>query len=260
MFRDILTSGVWPHRNLLRSDASVTQVKCDSTSSNSTSSTSGDMTHRHSGMQQARDSSKNELHLDGVDLFSFSKRMFDILIAISSLPAFIAFCVVFFILNLFWNHGPLFFFQVRAGKFGEPFLMFKFRTMVPAQTARGPNDPLEKARITPLGKWMRQTRMDEIPQILNVLLGQMSIIGPRPEILEFDKQYREEIAGYSARGIVRPGMTGYAQVMQGYTDNLEMVVEKNRLDQFYINNMSWKLDLKILARTVGVVFSAYGAQ
>ncbi|WP_171060571.1 sugar transferase [Poseidonocella sp. HB161398] len=184
----------------------------------------------------------------------------DIIFSIAALPTFVMLCVIFMILNVFWNAGPLFFFQERAGKDGRPFVMVKFRTMRPAQQARGPNDPLEQSRITPLGKWMRQTRMDEVPQIINVLLGHMSIVGPRPEILEFDRQFRREIPGYEVRGNVRPGITGYAQVKQGYTDSIEMVRTKNTLDRYYVDNMGMRLDLSIMLQTIGVIFSFYGAR
>ena len=195
-------------------------------------------------------------------LYFASKRVFDLVVSCASLPVFVGLCTAIYMLNIFGNPGPLFFTQVRMGKDQRKFVMLKFRTMLPEEKAgkRGPFDKLEDWRITPLGRWMRKTRLDEVPQLLNVIMGQMSLIGPRPEKFEFAQTYQKQIPGYHVRTFVRPGITGYAQVKQGYTDSEEAIRVKTELDTFYIRNMSWWLDLKVLFRTVFVVARFYGAR
>jgi lipopolysaccharide/colanic/teichoic acid biosynthesis glycosyltransferase len=191
-----------------------------------------------------------------------SKRVFDLLLSCAALPVFAMLCAVIYVLNAFWNPGPLFFRQERMGKEKSKFAMVKFRTMRSEESVakRGPFDALEEWRITPFGRWMRRTRLDEVPQILNVIVGQMSLIGPRPENFEFAEAYYEQIPGYQLRGTIRPGITGYAQVKQGYTDTEEAVRVKTKLDTFYVRHMNWWLDLKVLFWTVSVVFSSRGAR
>lgn len=186
--------------------------------------------------------------------FLVSKRMFDIAVSLLALPMFLGICGVLLLLNPIWNRGSLFFTQLRTGKDGKEFVMIKFRSMTSAGVSqRGADDPLERHRITPLGHWLRRTKIDEIPQLLNVLSGDMSLIGPRPELAEFTDVYLAEIPFYSARWAVKPGLTGYAQVTQGYTASIEMVRRKSELDHYYIRNMGWQLDLHIVARTIKVI-------
>lgn len=195
-------------------------------------------------------------------VYLISKRIFDVFVSITSLPLFVVLCAVISVLNFFWNPGPLFFRQERMGKEKSKFAMVKFRTMRPEKNikTRGPFDALEEWRITPFGRWMRMTRLDEVPQILNILIGQMSLIGPRPEAYDFAQTYHNEIPGYHVRGAVRPGITGYAQVKQGYADSEEAVRVKTELDAFYVRNMNWWLDLKVVFWTVCVVFNSRGAR
>ncbi|MFK7877324.1 MAG: sugar transferase [Paracoccaceae bacterium] len=199
----------------------------------------------------------------GGSVYFASKRIFDVFVSCAAVPVFLVLCVVITVLNFFWNPGPLFFRQVRMGKDQHKYKMIKFRTMLPEDNSvkqRDAFDKLEKWRITPFGRWMRQTRMDEVPQILNVIMGQMSLIGPRPEIFKFAETYYKEIPGYHVRGTVRPGITGYAQVTQGYTDCKEAVRVKTELDTFYVQNMNWWLDLKVLFGTFRVVLTSDGAR
>lgn len=191
-----------------------------------------------------------------------SKRVFDIAVSIAAMPVFVFLCVIVYVLNFFWNPGPLFFFQDRMGKDQRKYVMIKFRTMLPEDRAgkRGPFDKLENWRITSFGRFMRLTRLDEVPQFLNVIMGQMSLIGPRPEIFEFAKAYQKDIPAYHVRGTVRPGITGYSQVKQGYTDSEEAIRVKTKLDTFYVRNMNWWFDLKILFWTVSVVVKSHGAK
>jgi lipopolysaccharide/colanic/teichoic acid biosynthesis glycosyltransferase len=149
----------------------------------------------------------------------------------------------------------------RANYYGRPFNVIKFRTMVQdAESKSGPvwaskNDP----RVTKLGALLRKTRIDEIPQFLCVLKGDMSLVGPRPERPKFVEDLSQRVDGYTDRLAVKPGITGLAQVVNGYDDSLASVARKVRLDLEYINTWSIWSDIKILLRTVLVVFTGKGA-
>ena len=144
---------------------------------------------------------------------------------------------------------------------GRPFKVIKFRTMVnDAEKRCGPvwataND----ARITRLGRFLRKSRIDELPQLLNVIRGDMSLVGPRPERPVFVRDLAQKVPNYNARLVVKPGLTGLAQVSRGYDTSLESVLEKVKHDIRYIRNWSITSDLKILARTVLVVLTGKGA-
>ena len=148
--------------------------------------------------------------------------------------------------------GPALYRQTRVGRFGKPFTMVKFRTMVDgAERATGPvwaekGDP----RVTRIGRWLRRLRIDEVPQMWNVLLGQMSLVGPRPERPYFVEKLKDQIPLYSRRHRVQPGITGLAQVKWRYDTDLEDVRQKLKYDLFYIETMSLGLDAKILFRTL----------
>jgi exopolysaccharide biosynthesis polyprenyl glycosylphosphotransferase len=152
---------------------------------------------------------------------------------------------------------PIIYRQTRVGRDGRPFTMFKFRTMhEQAESATGPvlaveNDP----RATGLGRWLRMFRLDELPQLWNVLRGEMSFVGPRPERPEFVETYQAEIHGYTERFKVCPGLTGYAQVNGEYHTSPET---KLKYDLAYIYNHSLWLDLKILSKTVQVMLTQRG--
>lgn len=187
-------------------------------------------------------------------VYLVSKRAFDIAVSLFCVPVLIGICLVLSVLNPFWNAGPLFFVQQRTGKGGREFAMLKFRSMsAGGQGIRGADDPLEKSRITPLGSWLREHKVDELPQILNVLCGHMSLVGPRPEMSAFIPTYRASISEYDLRETFRPGMTGYAQVVQGYCDSIDMVRQKTELDLHYIRNAGWRLDLYVILVTAGIV-------
>ncbi|QDO94192.1 sugar transferase [Formosa sediminum] len=156
--------------------------------------------------------------------------------------------------NAIGNRGPLFYKQQRVGLHGKLFSIIKFRSMVVNAEQHGAvwaskND----ARITAFGKFLRLTRIDEIPQCLNVLKGEMSLIGPRPERPEFVKQLAEVIPFYEARHMVKPGITGWAQVKVRYGDSVEDSLMKLQYDLFYIKKRSFFLDLNILVKTVTAV-------
>ncbi len=147
--------------------------------------------------------------------------------------------------------GPVFYTQRRVGRYGKEFTMYKFRSMVrDAEKRTGVvwakrNDP----RITRVGRFLRRTHLDELPQFFNVLLGHMSLVGPRPERREFVAEFRHKVPLYERRLIIRPGITGWAQIRHKYDETLHDVIEKTRYDIYYIDHISLSLDLKIILAT-----------
>src|SRR5690242_18163875 len=160
------------------------------------------------------------------------------------------------------SRGPLFYVDERAGLNGQPFWLIKFRTMHPAAPGASPQvwERDDSTRITRVGRWIRPLRMDELPQFWNILVGDMDLVGPRPEILSNVQAMTEQIPYYSLRHSVRPGLTGWAQTRFGYSVSLEQVTEKMRYDLFYIKQMSFWLDLRILVDTVKIVLFGRGAK
>lgn len=193
--------------------------------------------------------------------FRAAKRAFDLAVALSALPVVGLVALVLLALNPMWNPGPLLFVQRRMGRHCAPFNALKFRTMRSAAAiARGPNDPVEVDRITPLGRVLRRTRIDELPQFLNVALGQMSVVGPRPDYWNHAVHYLDTVPGYRQRHAVRPGITGLAQVEGGYAEGIDATHLKTRVDLIYIRNFGWRMELYVLRRTVVVVFTGFGAR
>jgi exopolysaccharide biosynthesis polyprenyl glycosylphosphotransferase len=158
------------------------------------------------------------------------------------------------------SKGGVFYTQERVGKDGGKFTIIKFRTMVQnAEAHTGAvyaidNDP----RVTKIGKFLRKWRLDEIPQLLNVIKGEMGLIGPRPEREVFIKEFEEKIPFYSQRLVVRPGLTGWAQVKYPYAATIEQTEEKLQYDLYYIKNMSFVLDFIVLIKTIRVVLFGSG--
>lgn len=167
-----------------------------------------------------------------------------------------------FVLNPVFNPGPVFYKQIRMGQGGRRFLMWKFRTMAPADphAFRSPHGPVEAERVTLLGCLLRKTRLDEMPNFINVWNGDMSLVGPRPDMWEHSLIYSGTVRGYAQRFRVKPGITGLAQVRGGYADNPRAVQRKARFDRFYVRNASAGLDLYILIRTVWVMLTGFGAK
>ncbi|MEW6357789.1 MAG: sugar transferase [Planctomycetota bacterium] len=193
-------------------------------------------------------------------LYSKLKRLLDIGVAAVVLVLSLPISLVAAMLVKLTSKGPIFFTQERVGLDGEGFTLIKFRTMrQDAEAEDGPqwarrDDP----RITPIGKVLRKTRIDELPQILNVLKGDMSLIGPRPERPVFVEQFEREIPYYSERHAIRPGITGWAQVNQGYAAGTEETKEKLSYDLFYLKNQSLTLDLMIAFMTAKRMLRAGG--
>jgi len=161
---------------------------------------------------------------------------------------------IIFILNIFINKGPLFYTQIRVGKNGQNFNIFKLRSMVVnAETSGAVYAQKNDTRITKFGKFLRKTRLDEVPQFFNILKGDMSIIGPRPERPEFVKDLEEKVPFYAIRHVVKPGLTGWAQVKFPYAGTLEEQEKKLRYDLFYIKEQSMFLDFKIIIKTITTV-------
>lgn len=154
--------------------------------------------------------------------------------------------------------GPIFYRQARNGLNGRIFHVIKFRSMRVDAEKNGPQwAEKNDSRVTRVGQFIRKTRIDELPQLINVLRGEMSLIGPRPERPMFTEQFEKEIPGFKNRLLVKPGLTGWAQVNGGYDITPK---EKLELDLYYIENQSFTLDLQILLKTVWVVLSGSGAR
>lgn len=180
------------------------------------------------------------------------KRGLDIALASLALFAVAPFLVIVAFLIKLESRGPVLFRQTRNGFNGRPFRIYKFRSMRVAED--GPkvvqarrHDP----RVTRVGLWLRRLSIDELPQLLNVLSGDMSLIGPRPHAMAHDDQYTVLIANYAHRHHMKPGITGWAQVngFRGETPNVELMAKRIELDLWYISNWSFWLDLQILLRT-----------
>lgn len=161
------------------------------------------------------------------------------------------------------SSGPVLFRQVRIGYRGRPFRVTKFRTMV-VQSNEDIRDAamtqMNDSRVTSVGRFLRRTRIDELPQIINILRGEMSWIGPRPEAESLSRWYESELPFYRYRHIVPPGITGWAQVNQGHVVELEQVMDKLQYDFYYIKNFSPWLDALILAKTVQTIITGFGSK
>jgi exopolysaccharide biosynthesis polyprenyl glycosylphosphotransferase len=157
------------------------------------------------------------------------------------------------------SRGPILFMQDRAGKNGEPFRLLKFRTMHPADVHKSEWVQDNRDRITRVGAWLRRFRLDELPQLVNMLRGEMNLVGPRPHPMVNQRVFMERIAYYGLRSTVRPGVTGWAQVRHGYANNIEEETRKMRYDLYYIKNRSLRLDTRILLETVGIILFGQGS-
>ena len=187
-------------------------------------------------------------------LYLFIHRAIDVIISLLGSFLFLFVIPFIFLGNLLGNRGPLFYGQERVGKKGKTFKILKLRSMVTDAEKNGAvwaqkND----ARITKFGRFLRLTRLDEVPQFYNILKGDMSLIGPRPERPEFVKDLENQIPFYAIRHVVRPGLTGWAQVNYPYANTIEEQETKLRYDLYYIKERSAFLDFKILIKTISTV-------
>lgn len=188
------------------------------------------------------------------------KRLLDIVVSAASLILAFPLLLLTAILIRMDSRGPVLYAQERVGQYGRIFMLYKLRTMRQDAETTGPqwaaeNDP----RVTRMGRFLRKTRLDEFPQLWNVLVGDMSLVGPRPEREHFINQLRNEVPLYLQRLKMKPGLTGWAQVKHHYDKNIEDVKAKVLFDLWYFENMSLPLDMVILIRTVWVVLTGKGA-
>jgi lipopolysaccharide/colanic/teichoic acid biosynthesis glycosyltransferase len=187
------------------------------------------------------------------------RRVIELCLTVLLLPVLLPVLLVVAAIVRLDSPGPVFFVQTRIGRRGQPFRMIKFRTMF--HGASGPSftsavDP----RVTRIGGFLRQCRLDELPQLFNILRGDMSWVGPRPEAASLEQGYVRDIEHFALRGIVRPGVTGWAQINQGYAHAPDEMRSKLEYDLYYLKHCSLWLDLVIVLRTFAVVFRGAGAR
>ncbi len=194
----------------------------------------------------------------GSPTFWFAKAAADMAGALLLVPLVVVLGIVLLILNPFFNRGPLLYRQERMGRNFNPFVAWKFRTMTTAMAERGPDDPVERTRITPLGRILRRMGLDELPQALNVLRGEMSLIGPRPDALPHAHRFNATIPDYRRRYSIRPGMSGLSQITLGYAEGTEATRAKTATDLDYIRRAGFALDLWITWRTIVTVLTGRG--
>ncbi len=189
------------------------------------------------------------------------KRLMDIVMIIATLPVTLPVLLITAILIKLESKGSVFFWQERVGTFGKPFNMLKLRSMTTDSEKEGSQfaSSTDK-RVTKVGRIIRKMRIDEIPQLWNVLKGEMSIIGPRPEQVSFVNKFNKTIPNYADRHVVAPGITGLAQTVQGYVDDENGTVVKLKYDLEYINNMSFIMDMKIVYKTIYTILTGFGAR
>lgn len=193
------------------------------------------------------------------------KQMIDWAAALILLPLTLPMLMVIAVIIRLESKGSALFKQPRMGYRGRPFTLYKFRTMTVDETP--PSNERETAvtqdgdmRITSFGRFLRRTRLDELPQMINILKGEMSWIGPRPEAVPLSEWYEKELPFYRYRHIVRPGISGWAQVMQGHVAAPDQVLEKLHYDFYYIKNFSPWLDLLIVLKTIRTMLTGFGAR
>lgn len=204
--------------------------------------------------------------LSPVSAYMLAKHSMDWLLALAVGVLAAPMLVLIALIIRFDSPGNPIFCQTRVGYRGKRFTVYKFRTMAVARPDSSGDSRTEAmtrdgdARVTRVGAALRQSRLDELPQLLNVLKGEMSWIGPRPEAEVLSRWYEEEIPFYRYRHIVRPGITGWAQVNQGHVAEISEVMSKLHYDFYYIKNFSPWLDLLIVARTIRTILTGFGAR
>jgi lipopolysaccharide/colanic/teichoic acid biosynthesis glycosyltransferase len=194
-------------------------------------------------------------------LYPMFKRVLDVAGTLLALPFALPVMALVALIIRRNSPGPVLFWQERVGLGGQPFRLVKFRTMHLDSEKGGPKfAQVGDSRIIPMGNFLRKFRLDELPQLWNILKGEMSLIGPRPEQVKFSEQFSEQFPLYAYRHMVRPGLTGWAQTMQGYASNDLQTQVKLTFDLFYVKHLSVWLDLLIVCRTVMTILTGFGAR
>jgi lipopolysaccharide/colanic/teichoic acid biosynthesis glycosyltransferase len=189
----------------------------------------------------------------------FFKRSFDILFSLSVMIVGSPIFILLMLLTKFTSKGPAFYKQVRIGKNHRPFTIYKFRSMYVNAEAAGPQLSSETdPRITAWGKILRRSRMDELPQFWNVLKGEMSVVGPRPERQYFIEQLIEKSPSYKKLLRIKPGLTSIGQVSYGYAENIDQMHSRLRYDLIYLNNINFNSDMGIILKTIRVMVQLKG--
>lgn len=210
-----------------------------------------------------------------------SKRIVDIVSAIALLVVGAPIVILAAVAIKLTSPGPVFFTQMRVGlnsryyhrrqrestncrrkeaNYGRPFTIYKLRTMTVESSKAGPSQAASgDRRVTAVGRFLRQMRIDELPQLVNILKGEMSMVGPRPECIEYIEELSRKVPCYLDRLGLKPGLTGIAQIEAGYANNLESYRRKVALDRVYLENCCLWNDIKVMFRTIGVVFTGFGA-
>lgn len=192
--------------------------------------------------------------------YEFLKRIIDFFSAVFFIPLLMPLLIFVAILIKLESKGPILFLQRRMGFRGKPFTMLKFRSMYTDKEGKGFTLGEDDPRITRIGKVIRKFRIDELPQLFNILIGQMSFIGPRPESLALSNWYEMDVPFFSYRHVVRPGISGWAQVEQGYAAEVDGMKVKLEYDFYYIKNFSFWLDTLITFKTIKTILTGFGAR
>jgi lipopolysaccharide/colanic/teichoic acid biosynthesis glycosyltransferase len=192
------------------------------------------------------------------DRYGRMKRLFDVVVGLIGLVPLVALIPLVFVGNLFANRGRLFFVQERVGQLGKPFSIYKFRTMREVTDGASDWTVSTDPRVTSFGKLLRVSHLDELPQVVNILRGDLSLVGPRPEQPRYVAELQEKLPFYNMRHIVRPGVTGWAQVKYGYAGDERDALEKLQYDFHYLRRQSFLFDLRIVVRTIRAVIGRQG--
>lgn len=194
-------------------------------------------------------------------IVKFFKRLFDIILASLLFPIVFLLTLIISIFIKLDSEGPIFFTQERVGERGKIYKIIKFRTMYKDADISGPRFTEEDdPRITHVGRILRKFHLDELPQVWNILKGEMSFIGPRPEQAKLVREFEKTIPFYSYRHLVKPGITGWAQINQGYASGITETIRKLEYDLYYVKNLSLWLDITILIKTIKILITRWGAR
>ena len=214
-----------------------------------------------SGRKTLPQTGDNLWEIDNDPGYDRIKRLLDVCVLLALTPLWLPIAAAIAMAVRYDSKGPALFTQERVGRNGKIFRLYKFRSMVHGLQAPGVHfAQAEDPRITRVGRVLRRTRLDELPQLWNVLRGEMSLIGPRPEQVPFVREFAATIPSYPYRHLVRPGLTGWAQVQQGYADSADSTRIKLSYDLYYVAHYSLALDLLIAAKTCKIVWTGFGAR